>query len=342
MRAIRLVQRGRPLEGRDVEIPAVGERDVLVRVRAAGICHSDAHYRSGRCSTKELPVTLGHEAAGVVEAVGPEVEGFASGDRVCLHYLATCGSCSFCIEGQEPFCPTGEMMGKLRDGGHAEHVVMPARSVFRLPAEIPFEHGAVMMCSSSTAFHALEKARVAAGDTVAVFGAGGLGVSAIQLARARGAEAVFAVDVAPDRLALAEKLGAIPVDAAAADPVARIRELTDGRGVAAALELVGLALTSRQAVQSLAVQGRAALAGIPEGPFEVDSFAEVIGKEAEIVGVSDHLASELPALMELARCGDLDLSHAITETVPLEADAVNAVLDRLERFGSGVRAVIVP
>jgi propanol-preferring alcohol dehydrogenase len=313
-----------------------------VRVRAAGICHSDAHYRSGRCGTKELPVTLGHEAAGIVESVGSAVSEHSTGDRVCVHYMATCGSCPSCEEGHEQFCGRGEMMGKLRDGAYAEYVLMPARSVFPLPAEVPFEHGAVMMCSSSTAYHALRKARLAAGESVAVFGAGGLGVSAIQLARAMGGGEVFAVDVAPARVDLAGRLGAVPVDASRCDPVAEIRRLTDGRGVDVALEVAGLAVTGRQAVAALAIHGRAALAGIPDSRLEVDAFADVIGREAEIVGVSDHLASEIPDLTEFVRRGDLDLSHAVTETVPLEAGAVNAALDRRERFGDGVRTVIVP
>jgi len=342
MRAIRLIEYGRPLEVRDIGMPTVGERDVLLCTRAAGICHSDAHYRSGRCSTRALPVTLGHEAAGVVEAVGTAVTRFAQGDRVCLHYMATCGACAFCDAGHEQFCPSGEMLGKLRDGGYAEYVLAPERSVFPLPDEIPFTHGAVLMCSSATSYHALRKARLAAGESVAVYGAGGLGVSAIQLARALNAGDVYAVDVEPGKLALAESLGAIPVDASAVDPVAEILRETGGRGVDVALEFAGLVTTTEQAVRSLGVLGRAALAGITQAAFSVDSFSEIIGKEAEIIGVSDHLAGEIPHLLEFARSGRLDLSLSITETVPLEADAVNAVLDRLEEFGSGVRAVIVP
>ncbi len=134
----------------------------------------------------------------------------------------------------------------------------------------------------------------------------------------------------------------MPVNAAASDPVAQIRELTGGRGVDVALELIGLPLTMRQAVQSLAILGRAALAGLMQGTFEIAPYAELLNKEAEIIGVSDHLASELPALLELARTGKLDLSGDVIRTVPLEAGAVNEVLDRLEKFGDDVRVVITP
>ena len=187
MKAIRLIRPGQPLEAQQVPVPSLSGRDVLVRVKAAGICHSDAHYRAGTSRVDPLPLTLGHEVAGVVEQVGHEVTSFKRGDRVCLHYLATCGQCVYCQQGNEQFCTTGAMIGKYRDGGYADFIVMPARSVFRLPEEIPFEQGAIMMCSSATSLHALNKARLRPGESVAVFGAGGLGLSAIQLARAFGA-----------------------------------------------------------------------------------------------------------------------------------------------------------
>jgi 2-desacetyl-2-hydroxyethyl bacteriochlorophyllide A dehydrogenase len=340
MRAIRLVQPGRPLEMHDVKPPAVGPRDVLVRVKAAGICHSDAHYRAGKSRVEPLPMTLGHEVAGTVEETGPEVRSFKRGDRVCIHYLATCGDCGYCQQGNEQFCISGAMIGKYRDGGYAEFIVMPARSVFRLPEEIPFEQGAIMMCSSATALHALKKARLRAGESVAVFGTGGLGLSAIQLARAFGAREVFAVDIKPAKLAMAQTFGAVPVNAADCDPVAEIGRLTGGKGADVALELIGLPLTMRQAVQSLAIKGRAALAGITVQTFEVAPYTEVINKEAEIIGVSDHLAQELPGLIEWVRQGKLDLSRIITRTVPLEAGAVNEVLDKLEGFTEEGRVVI--
>jgi 2-desacetyl-2-hydroxyethyl bacteriochlorophyllide A dehydrogenase len=342
MKAIRLLAPGRPLELQEVAVPAVGGRDVLVRVKAAGICHSDAHYRAGRSLVRPLPLTLGHEVAGVVENAGVEVRQFKAGDRVCLHYLATCGECAYCRRGTEQFCASGAMIGKCRDGGYAEYIVMPARSVFRLPDEIPFEQGAILMCSSATALHALQKARLRAGESVAVFGIGGLGLSAIQLAKLLGAGRVLAVDIQPRKLALAERFGAVPVNAAQSDPVAEIGRMTGGRGVDLALELIGLPLTMRQAVQSLAIQGRAALAGITEKSFEVAPYAEVLNKEAEIIGVSDHLARELPQLLEWARRGALDLSSVISRTLPLDAKAVNEALDHLEHFGEEGRMVVKP
>jgi propanol-preferring alcohol dehydrogenase len=325
----------------EIPLPAVGPQDVLVQVRAAGICHSDAHYRAGVSPAGPLPLTLGHEVSGVVARVGELVAGWQPGDRVCLHYLATCGQCAYCHQGTEQFCATGQMIGKHRDGGYAETIVVPARSVFPLPDEIPFEQGAVMMCSSATAFHALRKGRLAAGETVAVFGAGGLGMSAIQLARALGALRIFAVDLDADRLALAERLGAAPVDARAVDPAVEIKRLNGGRGVDVALDFVGVPATLRPAIASLAPFGRAVVVGLGDQPVSIYPYQEIIGREAEIIGCSDHLASEIPLLTELVRRGSLDLAPVVTDVIPLDAGAINAALDRLERYGAGgVRTVI--
>lgn len=342
MKAVQMIEPGKPLELREVPMPVVGAMDVLVQVRAAGICHSDAHYRSGLSPVEPLPLTLGHEVAGVVAEVGTAVSRLKSGDRVCIHYMTTCGDCEYCNQATEQFCTSGQMIGKYRDGGYAEYIVVPARSVFVLPDEIPFAQGAVMMCSSSTSLHALVKTRMKPGETVAVFGAGGLGMAAIQLAYALGASIVYAVDIKEDKLALAETFGAVPVNAAGHDPVKTIANMTNGRGVDVALELIGLPVTMRQAVQTLAIMGRAGLVGLSAESFSITPYTEILNKEAEIVGVSDHLAAEMPLLIDFARSGKLNLDNVITETVPLAADSINHVLDRLDRFGKGVRAVIQP
>jgi 2-desacetyl-2-hydroxyethyl bacteriochlorophyllide A dehydrogenase len=342
MKAVRLVEVGQPLEMQEIPVPTLGERDVLVRVKAAGICHSDAHYRAGTSPAGPLPLTLGHEVAGVVEKVGPQVNTVKAGDRVCIHYLITCGDCYYCSNGTEQFCVQGSMIGKYRDGGYAEYIAVPARSVVPLPDEVPLDQAAVLMCSSSTSFHALRKGRLQAGETVAVFGAGGLGMSAIQLARALGALDVYAVDINADKLKQAEGYGAVPVNAAQVEPVSEIHRLSGGRGVDVALELIGLPQTMRQAVLSLAVFGRAVLVGITDRPFKIYSYTEMLGKEAEVIGSSDHLLSELPLLIEFARRGALDLSDVVSRTVPLDADTINATLDALDKFGGDVRTVITP
>ncbi len=341
MKAVRLIQPGRPLEMQDIPVPAIGPRDVLVRIKAAGICHSDVHYRAG-VSPVHYPLTLGHEVAGVIERTGPEVSNVQAGDRVCLHYMVTCGDCVYCSIGSEQFCTSGQMLGYHRDGGYAEYIVLPARSAFPLPDGIPFEQGAIMMCSSATSFHALRKGRVKAGESVAVFGVGGLGMSALQLAQAFGALDVYAVDINPHKLDMAEGFGAIPINAAQTDPVAEIKRLSGGRGVDLALELIGLPLTMQQAVGSLAKFGRAVMVGVTQKTIEVAPYRDLVLREGEIIGSSDHLAQELPTLIELARRGTLNLSGVVTDTLPLDADAINTAMDRLEHFSDDVRVVITP
>ena len=245
---------------------------------------------------------------------------------------------------EKPFEINGyyDLIGKHMDGGYAEYIAVPERSAIHLPDEISFEHAAAMRCSSSTAFHALRKGRLQPGETVAVFGAGGLGMSAIQLARGMGALDVYAVDINPEKLKQAEGYGAIPVNAAAGDPVAELRRLTGGKGVDVALELIGLPLTMRQSVLALGVFGRAVLAGVTEKPFEINGYYDLIGKEAEVIGCSDHLMQEFPLLLEYGRRGVLDLSQVVTRTIPLDADAINEAMDALEQFGGAVRTVITP
>src|SRR5690349_20821733 len=235
MKAVRLVEAPGPLEMQDMPVPAVGDGEVLVRVHAAGICHTDVHYRAGKSPVRPLPRTLGHEVAGVVERAGERVRTVREGDSVCVHYVLSCGHCRYCTAGQEQFCVEGSMVGRYVDGGYAEYLVVPERNAVPLPEEIAFEHGAVLMCSSATALHALRKARLRGGESVAVFGVGGLGISAIQLARALGALEVYAVDINAPKLALAEKYGAVPVHGGSLDPVAAIERLTQGRGVDVAL-----------------------------------------------------------------------------------------------------------
>lgn len=340
MRAVQLVATGRPLEDRDIACPEPGPREVRVRVVAAGICHSDAHYRRGGPSLGHLPQTLGHEVAGTIDALGAEVRGLSLGDRVCLHYLVTCGDCACCRRGAEQFCPHAEMIGKDRDGGFAESIVVPARNAIRIPDGLAFDHAALMMCSSATAWHALIKGRLAAGERLVVFGIGGLGVSALQLARVFGAAEVYAVDRVPAKLALAERLGAIGVNAAEEDPIEALARLGAGGGVDVALDFVGAPTTLAAAVKCLAPHGRAVVVGIGDQPFAVDPYRDILAKEAEIIGCSDHLHGELETLLALAACGGLDLSLALDRRVPLEAAAINAVLDALETGTETVRSVI--
>ncbi|HET7710938.1 MAG TPA: alcohol dehydrogenase catalytic domain-containing protein [Thermoanaerobaculia bacterium] len=339
MRAIRLVEYQKPLQQLDVDDPVPGRGEVVVDVQRTGICHTDAHYRAGSGKTA-LPLTLGHEIAGVVSAVGSGVEGIRSGQRVALHYLLSCARCERCRLYGEQFCPEGGMIGKDRDGGYAGKIVVPAANAIPIPDEVSSDVAAIMMCSTATAFHALRLSGLQRGQSVAVLGFGGLGVSAVQLARSLGASRVFAVDVVPEKLDLAADFGAEPLDARK-EPVHRsILGATDGKGVDVALEFTGNADVARSGLRSLVPGGRLMIVAINLRSLQFDPFADLLVRERKIIGCSDHTRSELVELMELARKGEIDLSRCITRTVPPEPAPINEVLDELERGSTHLRTVI--
>lgn len=312
MRAVRLLREGEPVADVELPEPVPGPGEVVVAVEFAGICHSDAHYRRGGASTVRLPVTPGHEVAGVVAAVGAGVVAPRPGDRVALHYLL----------------PDGRMLGKDVDGGWAARICVPAANAVPVPAGVPLEHAAVMMCSSATALHALRVAPLRAGESVAIVGFGGLGVSALQLARGLGAARVFAVDPVPEKRRLAAALGATPV---------AVEELP---AIDVALDFAGHAPTTLRALRALAPGGRLVVVAINLRSLTLDPRRDVLDGERRIVGCSDHTREELVELMELAASGRLDLAQAVSATVPLEAAAIDAVLDELERGTPRLRTVV--
>jgi 2-desacetyl-2-hydroxyethyl bacteriochlorophyllide A dehydrogenase len=342
MKAVRLVQLGKPLEEAELAVPELGPSDILLRVAACGICHSDVHYRAGISSIDSLPFTPGHEVAGRVEGVGEQVTHVSPGDRVCIHYLVSCGACEFCLGGNEQFCASVQMIGKHRDGGYAEFIVIPGRNVFALPDQISFEEGAIMMCSSATALHALHKARLKPGESVAIFGLGGLGFSALQLARGFDCGQIYVVEINPAKLTTAAAFGAVGIDANAGDPAQQILAATSGKGIDVAIELVGSAATMQQTIECLAVQGRAAMVALSRESMSLFPYPDLINKEAEVIGVSDHLASELPLLMDLARSGKLCFPQGALRSVSLNAGQINAALNALEKSSDHIRTVIVP
>lgn len=338
MKAIQLVGANLPLVPAELPDPQPGFGDVVVRVAAAGVCRSDVHYRAGDPRLPPVPRVLGHEVAGWIERVGEGV-GLESGTAVALHYQVGCGLCDACARGDDRFCPNGAMIGNQRDGGYAEFIVVPERNAVPVPDGIDLVHAAVMMCSTVTSLHALHQARFEAGERVAVFGAGGLGMSGVQLARALGASAVYAIDIDEARLEVARSFGAEPIDARSVDPVVHLQA---HGGVDVALELIGLAATTRQALRSLRFRGRAAIAGLTGETTRVGTYEDLMAREAELIGVMDHTIDEVREVLDLAARGRLELDSVVTETIPLEAEGVNRALDTLEGFGPGIRTVIVP
>jgi propanol-preferring alcohol dehydrogenase len=331
MRAIRLARAAASLIDETLADPHPTEHEVVIDIRAAGICHSDAHYRAGRGSVA-LPLTLGHEIAGVVVETGSGVTGIAIGDRVAVHYLLSCGECDACRLYGEQFCAHGAMIGKDRDGGYAERIVVPARNAVPIPDAVPFEHAAVMMCSTATAWHALRLANLQRNESLAILGFGGLGVSALQLARTLGVEMIFAVDVVPEKLEAAKRMGAIPVEAMTVEEMQRVD---------VALDFAGHPATTSAALRALAPGGRLMVVAINLRELDIDPYRDVLARERRIIGCSDHLREELVELLDMAARREIDLSAAITRTVPLHAVAIDEALDDIERGTAHLRSVIV-
>jgi len=309
-----------------------------VAIEAAGMCRSDVHYRSGTRPVPTLPLVPGHEIAGSIIQVGDEVTDRKPGDRIALHYLVTCGRCEYCRRGAEQFCTTGAMLGLDRQGGYAERIVVPARNAHVVPDAVSTRAAAVMMCSTATALHALRRGRVGAGTALAILGAGGLGMSAIQLAAVLGADPVYAVDIDPAKLDLASDLGAMPIDGTND----AVKAILDRGGVDVALELVGSSALMRDAVRMLRPQGRAVAVGITHTEFGLDPYRDLVRREAEILGTADHLPSEIDEILAWAADGRIDVDRLITRTIPLELETVEDALVSLERFDGGIRTVIEP
>ncbi|MBI3940006.1 MAG: alcohol dehydrogenase catalytic domain-containing protein [Acidobacteria bacterium] len=331
---------GRRLVVRDVEQPTPGRQDILVRVAACGLCHSDLHYLDHGVSTqKPPPLILGHEAAGVVEEAGDEVTGFAAGDRVLLPTMITCGQCSYCLMGRENLCPRQEMFGNQRDGAFAQYIAAPARSCFPLPAGISLAKACIIADALSTPYHAVKnRGRVQVGDHVAVIGCGGIGMNAVQCAALAGGR-VIAIDKVAAKLELARTLGAAAtINASQMENVAsQVRKLTQG-GADIVFEAIGRPETQRLGFDSLRRGGRLCLVG-----YSPDMLQLPAGKltyfEIEVIGSLGCRRADYPALIELVRSGRLQLDSLISATYSLED--INLGFDAL-RQGESLRSVVLP
>lgn len=342
MKATQLHRIGEELKIDRVHVPKVGADDVLVNIKATGICHSDINYRDGVSPVGKLPIILGHEIAGVIADVGNRVEGLEEGDRVSIHYVISCGNCVFCRVGRENLCEKYQMIGKDVNGGFAQCIKVPARNVLKLPKSVPLEQGAIIGCAVSTAFHALRRGRVTGRNTVMIYGIGGVGVHAVQLAaKIFKARKIIAVDISDRKLRLAKKLGANDiVNASEEDPIERIKEITGGRLADVALEFVGLRKTIEKAIDCVGKGGKMVIVGVGPEDIRVSPYKTMITKEMELIGVNDHLKSEIAQLINFIGSGKIDLSDSITHRVSLEN--VNQGMEILEKkIRNPIKVVVV-
>ncbi len=318
--------------------PKAGE--ILVKVAACGVCHTDLHYIDHGVPTfKKPPLILGHEAAGIVAAVGAGVTERKEGDRVLLPAVLTCGHCFNCRTGRENICVNMKMFGNDVDGAYAEYVIAPAKDTFILPESIPLIEGSIIADAVSTPYHAVKnRGQVRGGDKVIVFGCGGIGLNIVQVATAFGAS-VIAVDLRDDKLAAAKTLGAV----AAINPekVERIdkevRKLTGG-GADVAFEAIGNPKTIAAAFGCVRNGGRLVVVGYTNHDVTINA-GRIMYREMEIVGSLGCRPVDYPPLIEMASAGRIKVKELVSHRFGL--DKINDAFDQL-RQGVGLRSVIVP
>lgn len=328
MRAIVFDEFNGPLRVAEVPIPDAPAGGVLIKVLRTGLCRSDWHGWVGHDPTIRLPHVPGHEFAGVIEAVGDGVNGFAVGDRVTTPFVAGCGTCVQCHQGNQQVCADQSQPGFTHWGSFAEYVAVDQANlnVVKLPSGVGFEVAASLGCRFSTAFRGVvDQGRLRPGDWLVVFGCGGVGLSAVMIGRAMGAQ-VIAVDISDEALALAAQLGATHI-LNERDPVAKIRELTHG-GAQVSVDALGHRDLCAQSVACLAPRGRHIQIGLlagehanPAMPMEL-----VVARELEILGSHGIQAHRYPAMLGMIKQNALNPAELVTRTVSLE-QAVVALRD---------------
>jgi S-(hydroxymethyl)glutathione dehydrogenase/alcohol dehydrogenase len=358
MRAVVLRRPGLPVRVEDVELDPPKAAEVLVRVAAAGVCHSDVRLADGELGEGRWPMVLGHEGAGVVAEVGDGVTHVVPGDHVAFSFVPACRACRACRAGRPNLCEPAAangFAGALMDGTSRLHAngtvlqhglmtacfaarpVVAAAGAVKVPERLPLRQAALLGCGVVTAMGAVRNvARVRAGESVCVIGCGGVGLQVIAAARLAGAFPIVAVDRRPEKVELARRLGATE----AADSAARVKELTGG-GADHAFEVVGSAETIRLAWDAIRPGGRAVVVGLVPRGVEVSVPGIEFLSDKSLLGTyygSGDAARDVPGLAALALAGDLDLDGVVTHTTDL--DGVEEALGRLRR-GEGARTVVI-
>jgi len=248
MRAYKLVQFGEPLKLVDAPIPESSDVEILMKLKASGICHSDLYIKNGTRKTR-LPIVLGHECSGIVEEIGKGVSDLSIGDRVSVWYVVPCNKCETSIKGMQNACPNRRSLGLDLDGGFAEYATVPAANALRLHSEVSFEIGAIIGCAVTTAYHAIRVSRVDAGDSIVIYGLGGVGLHMAKIAKILGADRVIGIDTNPTKEGIARDFGVdYFVNPKTTRPADVVRDLTEGEGVDIAFECIGNPRTYEEAM----------------------------------------------------------------------------------------------
>lgn len=304
MRAVVVRQYGGALEMMERPVPSPGSGEVLIRVRASGLCSTDLHLLSGRQPLGELPRILGHELAGVVVVLGHGVAGWQAGDRVTAAIDVTCGRCRHCRTGETQRCTAMQRIGFERDGGHAEYVVLPAANLVALPAELSYEQAAILPDAVACMYHSLiHQGGLAVGQRVVILGVGGLGIHGVQIARLWGAP-VLATSRRQERLALAEQYGATGVNPTSQSLEEAVAEFTSGEGVDLVVDNIGTRASVRQGLGLLRPGGKFLVVAYLDETFEIPSIP-LFKTEQQIIGCRGSTKQDLIDVVRLVRLGQL-------------------------------------
>jgi 2-desacetyl-2-hydroxyethyl bacteriochlorophyllide A dehydrogenase len=329
-----------PLVLSEVSQPSIGPGELLVKVKACGVCYTDVKIASGLTPDIGLPRILGHEVAGEVAALGKGVKNFHEGDRVSLYFYIHCGQCEYCLQKRENLCVN--LRGRIGfqwDGGYAEYTKVPATHAFKVPSGIPFEEAAILADAVATPLHALrEQAQLQAGETLAIIGAGGLGLQAVQIGKLLGAR-VLSVDLEEKRLAMAKSMGAeVTFKASGKELESAVLSYTRGRGVDTVLDLVGKNETMNSSLNILKKGGKLVLVGYSfDQPFSILP-AVIMRGEFRIIGSRACRIGDMEEVIDWAAAQKI--KPLVSEALPLER--ANEVHGRLKKNVVLGRVVLKP
>ena len=339
MKAAVFHQVGQELVIEEVPTPVPTDGELLIKIAACGVCHTDLHYIDHGVPTfKKPPLILGHEASGIVAELGEGVEGWDKGDRVLIPAVISCGNCEFCLSERENICANQIMFGNNVDGAYAEYVTAPAKDLLHLPDTLDLKKSSIIADAVSTPYHAVKnRGRVKQGDKVVVIGCGGVGINVVQIAAAMGAS-VYAVDISNKKLEMAKSLGAHKTINAADDTdfIKNLKKETGG-GFEIAFEAIGNPTTISQGYSLLKKGGRLVVIGYTAEEMTF-SPARLMYYELEIVGSLGCRPVDYLPLIEMIEQGKIKLEPLITGEYPL--DKINEALDEL-RNGRALRSIIV-